>query len=312
MESILYFRQKTMEFFTRNEMVLMPAVKFAVMMAVLLMMNWHLGYRYVMMRWILVILVSLISALLPWSGIAALAAAYLVGHVSALTLEGAGVLALFVLGAALLHYLFLPGGSWIVMLLPLAYYLKVPYLLPLVAGVFGSALAFLPVGEGVVLYYLMLCLERNASVFLDPGSTVLGNFLTIVNGMNSAQLYITLAGFCLVTLAVYGISHLHVDYAHLIAVGLGGVLLLLTFLLGGFVLSLSASYVTIVAGCVVCTLIAALLSCWVEILDYSCTEYLEYEDDEYVYYVKAVPKIRITERDRKVRSIRSQEDEDEE
>ena len=84
---------------------LLPAVKGLTMLAVLLLMNWHLGYRLVLMRWILVILVSLVCALLPWSGMTAVAGIYLLGHVSALSWEAAVVLGalMFVRRAAALH-----------------------------------------------------------------------------------------------------------------------------------------------------------------------------------------------------------------
>ena len=38
-------------------------------------------------------------------------------------------------------------------------------------------------------------------------------------------------------------------------------------------------------------------------VDYTRTEYLQYEDDDYYYYVKAVPKIAVTARDVKVQKI---------
>ena len=38
-------------------------------------------------------------------------------------------------------------------------------------------------------------------------------------------------------------------------------------------------------------------------VDYSRTEYVQYEDDEYYYYVKAVPKINIVNAEVKVKQI---------
>ena len=38
-------------------------------------------------------------------------------------------------------------------------------------------------------------------------------------------------------------------------------------------------------------------------LDYKRTEYVQYEDDEYYYYVKAVPKINVAGEDVKVKQI---------
>ena len=41
-------------------------------------------------------------------------------------------------------------------------------------------------------------------------------------------------------------------------------------------------------------------------VDYSRTEYLEFEDDEYHYYVKAVPKVAVTAPEKNVKQITGQ------
>ena len=180
METILDFEQRIKTWFADYEVYIMPVIRFAVMLAVLLLMNWHLGYRLVLMRWVLVILVSLVCALLPWSGMTAVAGIYLLGHVSALSWEAAVVLAALMFIAVLMHYLFLPGSSFLIVLVPFAYYLKIPYLVPILAGLFGSGLAFIPTGLGVAVYYMMNGLEKNAPLFLDPARGIQEQFLTAV------------------------------------------------------------------------------------------------------------------------------------
>ncbi|MDD6213374.1 MAG: hypothetical protein PUB22_09585 [Clostridiales bacterium] len=306
MEGLLYIRQKTKMFFADYDMYIIPMVKFVLMMAIFLLMNWHLGYRYVQMKWILVILVSLVGCLLPWSGLTALSGLYLMGHVSALSWEGAVVLAAVMLAAVIIHYLFLPGSSFVIVLVPLAFYLKVPYLIPLLVGVFGSALSFLPVGIGVMVYYLMLSLERGAAFLSDPGSSIAQCFLQILNGLaGDSMLIVTLASFCLVTLLVYTLNRLSFDYSKYISIAAGGVLNILIFLFGGILLETTFSYAGLLIGTLVCTFAAVLISFWVGAVDYSRAERLQFEDDEYVYYVKAVPKISIAVPDRKVQEITS-------
>jgi len=42
-------------------------------------------------------------------------------------------------------------------------------------------------------------------------------------------------------------------------------------------------------------------------VDYTRAEYLQYEDDDYYYYVKAVPKIKMTQSSRSVKTIETEE-----
>ncbi len=304
METILDLQQRCKTWFANYEIYLLPLIKFITMMAVLLTMNWHLGYRLALMRWVVVILASLVCSLLPWSGMTAIAALYLLGHVSALSWEAGVVLAAVMFAAVLAQYLFLPRYSILIVLTVLAFYFRIPYLVPLLAGLFGSGLTFLPVGIGVVIYYVCAGLEKNAMLLLDPSRSIPDSFLTVLDIFRSGRIIIVaVAAFCLCALAVYAISRLSADYARYISVAVGAVLMLVIYLLGDAVVDVPINYGALILGTVVSTLLAFLAVFWFGGLDYSRPEYLQYEDDEYVYYVKAVPKMVVETPQRKVQAI---------
>ena len=54
------------------------------------------------------------------------------------------------------------------------------------------------------------------------------------------------------------------------------------------------------------SLLAFVLQFFVFNVDYSRTEYVQFEDDEYYYYVKAIPKVHITKREKTVKQINPQ------
>ena len=62
-----------------------------------------------------------------------------------------------------------------------------------------------------------------------------------------------------------------------------------------------------ILGIIMGTVIAAFISLGIEFfafnLDYSRTEKVQFEDDDYYYYVKAVPKVTLTAPDRRVKKI---------
>ena len=64
--------------------------------------------------------------------------------------------------------------------------------------------------------------------------------------------------------------------------------------------------VPVLLGSVVSAALAILLQLTVFSMDYSRTEYVQFEDDEYYYYVKAVPKVTIAVPDKQVKRISSQ------
>ena len=70
----------------------------------------------------------------------------------------------------------------------------------------------------------------------------------------------------------------------------GGVTYIFLMLIGGLFLNVQTSILELLIFSVIAILIGMVLELFVFGGDYSRTERLEYEDDEYYYYVKAVPK----------------------
>ena len=83
----------------------------------------------------------------------------------------------------------------------------------------------------------------------------------------------------------------------------GMVVLILGFLAGGIIIDDAMSFRVIFLGSVLSGLAAMLVQFFKGIVDYSRIEVVQFEDDEYYYYVKAVPKIRITKQDLNVKKI---------
>ena len=109
--------------------------------------------------------------------------------------------------------------------------------------------------------------------------------------------------FCLATLAVYALNRLPLDYMEYASVAAGGLLLLIIILLGSQILSLSVPILPLVIGCLAAILAALVISFCLGSYDYSRPEFLKYEDDEYRYYVKAVPRMVVPKSERKIQEI---------
>ena len=96
------------------------------------------------------------------------------------------------------------------------------------------------------------------------------------------------------------------DYAWYIAIGAGALANILIFLIGDFALNVSGSILGLLLGTVVSVLAASVVQFFVFSVDYSRTRKVQFEDDEYYYYVKAVPKNTISVKDKQVKEIHSQ------
>ena len=74
-------------------------------------------------------------------------------------------------------------------------------------------------------------------------------------------------------------------------------------LVGKLMFDISGNTIVLLIGGVVSGVIVFVIWHLRLLLDYSSTEHLQFEDDDYYYYVKAVPKIKITTPEKNVKRI---------
>ena len=82
-------------------------------------------------------------------------------------------------------------------------------------------------------------------------------------------------------------------------------------LAGGFYFGLDIDVVALIIYTVISVVIGLVLEFFVFGGDYTRTERLEYEDDEYYYYVKAVPKATVATSERSIKKINGEPARDE-
>lgn len=110
--------------------------------------------------------------------------------------------------------------------------------------------------------------------------------------MKNQEMMVTIIAFVTVLVIVYVVRRLEVEYAWHIAVFGGGIAYMIIMAAGGIFLEATIPVVPLVAGTMVSVFIGEILEFFFFHVDYKRTERLQFEDDEYYYYVKAVPKIK--------------------
>ena len=88
--------------------------------------------------------------------------------------------------------------------------------------------------------------------------------------------------------------------------GAGGVLELIMFIATYSMAKTGTDLIFIVIGWVFSLALAFILQFFIFSVDYSRTEHTQFEDDEYYYYVKAVPKITVIAPEMNIKRINAQ------
>ena len=111
--------------------------------------------------------------------------------------------------------------------------------------------------------------------------------------------------------AVYAVRRLKIDNAWTYAIAAGIVVQFIVLLAGILVTGAKINLILMIVGTVLGGVVGYLCQILFFSVDYSRTEYVQYEDDEYYYYVKAVPKIYVTTKEKKVKRIAAKDEEKE-
>ncbi len=306
MTDLLVFREQLKKFYSKYELYLTPVFKFLLALVTLVMINSSIGYMSELKKTAVVLVLALMCSFLPMNFIVAAAAAVTLGHLYKFSMECALIMLVVFLLLFILYFRFSPKDTIAVLLTPLSFILKMPYVMPIAVGLAGTPFSAVSVASGTIVYYTISYMVESASIlntFEEDGA--LEKFRYVIDGMlGNKTMYVTLAAFVGTLLIVYFIRRLSVDYAWTIAIITGALLDVLVLLFGDLMYNTKLSIAGLIIGSVVSVILAKILEFFVFNVDYSRTEYVQFEDDEYYYYVKAVPKNTVAAPQKRVKTIR--------
>lgn len=308
MTGLLELREKLKMIYSRNETFILPIVKFLLALIVLSTVNGQLGYMARLDSLPIVLIVSLLCSFLPNGCIVLFAALFSLLHMYELSMEVAGVGLCVYLVMTLLFMRFAPKGSLLVVITPLLFVMKIPYVIPIVVGLLGTPASAVPVACGVVVYYFLSNVAANATVIGGMGAEEATAKLRMVIDalIGNKTMIVMVAAFVITIIVVYLLRRLSVDYAWTIAMVAGGILDLVILLIGDLMYDTNMSVVEAILGTVLALVVAKILEFFRFCVDYSRTEKVQFEDDEYYYYVKAVPKMTVAAQTKTVKKINAQ------
>jgi hypothetical protein len=308
MTILLEFREKLKMIYGKYEIYIRPFIKCIMAFMTLSIINSNIGYMTKLKNPALVAIFAIISTFLPLNAVLILAALFMIAHFYAVSLPVAIVACVLILLMFLLYYRFSPKESYLVLLTPIAFILKIPYVIPIAAGLTGTPLSAVPVCFGVILYYLMYSVKQNSSIINNSeASNMLQTYTYLIdNVINNKDMLVCILAFTATILVVYFIRRMSIDYSWSIAIILGALTNVLILLISDYMLNISHSILGLILGMLVSIAIAFAIQFMAFNLDYTRAERVQFEDDEYYYYVKAIPKISITTRDKKVKRINPQ------
>ncbi len=291
MSGLAEFGKRMKIFYARWSVYLDMLFKLALALASFIWIRAMSGYSPLFSNVFLLLVLAILCMVLPLTAVPVFDGILIVGQAFSVGLDAGAVAIALYLVLLILFLRFVPDDAWEAAAMPVLTWIGLPVFLPVWCGLKRKPYALLAVDSGIVLYGFVRALHANAGKLRELGSSAYASRLKlIIGGTFSDRMVVLIFAATAVIIMVYSVRNLPADNAFLISVPVGGAVYLAFILLGNAVLHTGMDPVTGLIGAVAACLLAGLLEAMDTPLDYRKSERLQFEDDEYYYYVKAVPK----------------------
>ncbi|MBO7357007.1 MAG: hypothetical protein J6U37_00580 [Lachnospiraceae bacterium] len=298
MRELLGLKESIKKFVGRNEAIVFPVLKFLLAFVALLQINSKLGYMAKLANFPIALIVALAASFLPINLTLIILALIITANVYALSMECALlVLAMFVI-LFLLYFRFASKDSVAAALTPMMSVIGIPHTIPVSMGLVGSLSSMVSVCCGTVIYYVLRFISDNAEAIMSREEDTAMSFKEVVSGIvGNRDMVVVAAAFAITVMVVYFIRRSSIDHSWLIAIFAGNITCFMTLLIGNVAAHAHVNMGLAFLGIIISIILNIILQFFCFDLNYNRTEKVQFEDDEYYYYVKAVPKNVLKEAD---------------
>ena len=311
MTELFVMREKINRFVKEYETWFLIIAKFIGMMFVLNCVNSQLGYFEVLNNPLVNVFLSLICSIIPGSFSVFIVAAVIAAHMMKLSVL-IGILVVIVMLILYLMFLkFAPEQSVVLLATPVLMQYDLHFMIPVLAGMFFTPYAVIPAVIGIFMVKFLgyACgaasivgtgMSFNLDAIVEAMSTIIGQ----VTDDKSVWLYAIAAAAAMAVIFIIG--QLSFDYAWYAAIAAGAAAEIIAAFFCAAAFGTDINIAGLVAGTLIGAMLAMILQFMKCAVDYSRKEYVQFEDDDYYYYVKAVPKISISGSSKNVVKVNAQ------
>ena len=291
MTQLLVFREHLQKFYQKNAFFLNPLCRFFIGFIIFFSINRLIGYHPVLNHRYIEAILALTSILMSGEVLLFFSAVFIVVHIFYVSNLLAVAVALLFAVLYFAYLKFVPEHAYLIMAFPIAFSLNLVCALPVLLGLLTGPVFVLPIICGVSVYYLLRTITSVLSTSTDASinlyQTVMQQFI------ENEEMYLFILVFSLVSLVVYLLRTRRWDFSFEISILTGGAANVIAILLLNYYFNSNINILLFLLGSVLSLGLVWGLYFFRMPLNYAGVENLQFEDDEYYYYVRAVPKMNI-------------------
>lgn len=310
MDNIYVLRGRLEELYSQNSKIYDKVLQFILAITVFMVINNNVGFMKAAATPVAAMALAVVCTFLPLSVTVVAATALIAAHMYSVSLVILGVTAVIFLIMYIFYLRLSPKMALVVLLTPLAFFLKIPYVIPVACGLTALPGSLAAVICGTVVYYMMEYVKKTAANI--EGADIKGmmsqatDYITKV--FQNKEMWVVVTAFVICFFIVFAFRRASMDHAWKIAVVAGTIVNMIVIVVGDIALGIHTSYGTLIGGSIASIAVGLVLEIFFFSVDYSRSENLQFEDDEYYYYVKAVPKLSVAKPEKTVKRINERQE----
>lgn len=294
MTGLLAFKDKIVKYYKKYELYFQYIFKFIIAFLVFWYLNRSMGYFPLLGNLGIMVVLSLVSAIVPSSIFVLIVAIVALLHLYKLSPVMMLLALIIFLVFYLLYLKFAPDHGVLMVILPVLMPLNLHFLVPFIAGMFFTPFTIIPVASAFVIMTLVDGIVEAAEMIdaesIEISSVVEAYQYVIDEVLADQEMLLYAVTFSIMIVLTYIIGRMSFSYSWYVAIGVAAIAGILCLIMGGGALEVELPGVGVLLGVVISAVLAALIQFFHCSLDYRHTEYVQFQDDDYYYYVKAVPK----------------------
>ena len=306
---LLKVRDRMSRFYGEHDTVIRILAKFCMALCAFAMINASLGQISFLRNPVVVGALALVCAFLPSNSTVMIGAGMILVHFYGISLEAAIAGGGMLIVGMLLYFSIAPHSAVPLILTAITMRMGIPSAAAVLFGLVGGPLSAVGVIFGVFTWYLVETTNRMGGTLesqaVDAAEAMVQKMTELMNSViSNREMAVMAAALAILLWIVWLIRRMAVKYAWMVAAGTGLLIYVGIRCISGVVLQIPVPALTVVLDVALAAVTAMAAQAFLFSLDYRRTENVRFEDDEYFYYVKAVPKRKVYRRKRSRRSER--------
>ena len=306
---LLKVRDRISRFYGEHDTVIRILAKFCMALCAFAMINASLGQIPLLCNPVVVGALALVCAFLPSNSTVMIGAGMILVHFYGISLEAAIAGGGMLIVGMLLYFSIAPHSAVPLILTAITMRMGIPSAAAVLFGLVGGPLSAVGVIFGVFTWYLVETTNRMGGTLesqaVDAAEAMVQKMTELMNAViSNREMAVTAAALAIVLWIVWLIRRMAVKYAWMVAAGTGLLIYVGIRCISGVVLQIPVPALTLILDVALAAVTALAAQAFLFSLDYRRTENVRFEDDEYFYYVKAVPKRKVYRKKRSRRSER--------